>query len=160
MTSGPSPLQSTYKPQVGPYIWSALLQVTHIKLQGDDNQQARLQGMSATPKVQCSFQGSKVPMQLQCHVPPQGPPNLHVHTLNPSILKSSVSLHARNQVTPCYLGSTPSSEMPHTPPMQSILQSSNLPPYASYMKSPNSIGLQCSKKQFHANIHTRSSHQE
>jgi hypothetical protein len=33
-----------------------------------------------------------------------GPPHLHDHSLIPSVLKSSISLHASDQVCPCHLG--------------------------------------------------------
>jgi hypothetical protein len=53
--------------------------------------------MSVSPQgPMLLHQGSKAAMHLQGHVPPQGPPHLQVHSLNPSVLKYSVILHERN----------------------------------------------------------------
>jgi hypothetical protein len=77
--------------------------VTHVKLQRDDDQQARLHSMSTTLQDLILLQRSKALMHLQGYVLPQGPPHLHVHSLNPSVLKSSISLHTSNQATPSCL---------------------------------------------------------
>jgi hypothetical protein len=77
-----------------------LLQVTHVKLQGDDDPQARLQD-KGTPHPRSNAPPPRAPM-LQCLSFRSTPPTCH--SLNPSILKSSPSLHVSIQATQCCLG--------------------------------------------------------
>lgn len=116
---GHDPLQATY-PEDMPTSEVLLLQVAHLKLQGEDVQQPRLQGMSSPHSVSNvpPPQASKALPKPCAHL---GPLHLHVHSLNKSIIKSSTILHASNQVCLCHLGLDSLLEIPKSPPPKQFI---------------------------------------